>query len=322
MYSFDNRYYKKCLLHCPFIQNKTSKLDLSSIMLKFYVLLFCIWSQWGCRITSGKNITLFSVRAGVKKLANKAALWYVPCSLQNVDKILEVPPPKVTSELGHLDILWNKVASLTSPPFSSLSLKMQFVKISRRPPDSMFSISGYCQACLLNKWRCKMAAYKEWDPINTLINVYISSMLGFYQYKNQTSNRIFSHWTFKWDRTGSRSLTETPVGDCTHSSSISCFLFLSKVCQLRAGGGGQEALRGSEDREAGDQSQDRRGCSSSLQPRWHGRRSNIAARANAQKTEPSLPRVERKTATWNPSPHLLNVLMSLCKMPPWCLQIG
>lgn len=29
------------------------------------------------------------------KLANKAALWYVPCSLQNVEKIMEVPPIKV-----------------------------------------------------------------------------------------------------------------------------------------------------------------------------------------------------------------------------------
>lgn len=36
-----------------------------------------------------------SLTAGAKKLANKAALWYVPCSLQNVDKIMEVPPIKV-----------------------------------------------------------------------------------------------------------------------------------------------------------------------------------------------------------------------------------
>ncbi|XP_039656869.1 cytosolic acyl coenzyme A thioester hydrolase [Perca fluviatilis] len=31
---------------------------------------------------------------GAKKLANKAALWYVPCSLQNVEKIMDVPPIK------------------------------------------------------------------------------------------------------------------------------------------------------------------------------------------------------------------------------------
>ena len=34
--------------------------------------------------------------AGSKKLTNKAALWYVPCSLKNVDKILDVPPIKVS----------------------------------------------------------------------------------------------------------------------------------------------------------------------------------------------------------------------------------
>lgn len=38
-----------------------------------------------------------NILTGVKKLANRAALWYVPCSLQNVDKILEVPPPKYAS---------------------------------------------------------------------------------------------------------------------------------------------------------------------------------------------------------------------------------
>lgn len=36
-----------------------------------------------------------SCSAGAMKLANKAALWYVPCSLQNVEKIVEVPPIKV-----------------------------------------------------------------------------------------------------------------------------------------------------------------------------------------------------------------------------------
>ncbi|XP_024148249.1 cytosolic acyl coenzyme A thioester hydrolase isoform X2 [Oryzias melastigma] len=32
-----------------------------------------------------------NILTGGKKLANKAALWYVPCSLQNVNKIMEVP---------------------------------------------------------------------------------------------------------------------------------------------------------------------------------------------------------------------------------------
>ncbi|MBN3323305.1 BACH hydrolase, partial [Atractosteus spatula] len=35
---------------------------------------------------------------GVKKVTNKATLWYVPFSLQNVDKIIEVPPIEYTSQ--------------------------------------------------------------------------------------------------------------------------------------------------------------------------------------------------------------------------------
>ncbi|CAK6951196.1 cytosolic acyl coenzyme A thioester hydrolase isoform X2 [Scomber scombrus] len=39
-----------------------------------------------------------NILTGAKKLANKAALWYVPCSLKNVEKITEVPPIKYASE--------------------------------------------------------------------------------------------------------------------------------------------------------------------------------------------------------------------------------
>ncbi|XP_029363283.1 cytosolic acyl coenzyme A thioester hydrolase isoform X1 [Echeneis naucrates] len=39
-----------------------------------------------------------NILTGAKRLANKAALWYVPCSLQNVNKIMEVPPIKYVSE--------------------------------------------------------------------------------------------------------------------------------------------------------------------------------------------------------------------------------
>ncbi|XP_062247144.1 cytosolic acyl coenzyme A thioester hydrolase isoform X2 [Platichthys flesus] len=38
-----------------------------------------------------------NILTGTKKLANKAALWYVPCSLKNVDKIMEVPPIEYAS---------------------------------------------------------------------------------------------------------------------------------------------------------------------------------------------------------------------------------
>lgn len=36
-----------------------------------------------------------SVSAGAKKMASRAVLWYVPFSLQNVEKIMEVPPIEV-----------------------------------------------------------------------------------------------------------------------------------------------------------------------------------------------------------------------------------
>lgn len=42
-----------------------------------------------------RQLSLLSLDAGTMKLANKAALWYVPCSLQNVEKIMEVPPIQV-----------------------------------------------------------------------------------------------------------------------------------------------------------------------------------------------------------------------------------
>uniref|UniRef100_A0A8C5GZE0 palmitoyl-CoA hydrolase n=1 Tax=Gouania willdenowi TaxID=441366 RepID=A0A8C5GZE0_GOUWI len=38
-----------------------------------------------------------NILTGTKKLSNKAALWYVPCSLENVEKILDVPPIKYTN---------------------------------------------------------------------------------------------------------------------------------------------------------------------------------------------------------------------------------
>lgn len=41
------------------------------------------------------HVLLFS--EGVTKLTNKAALWYVPLSLEDVDRVLEVPPVVVRS---------------------------------------------------------------------------------------------------------------------------------------------------------------------------------------------------------------------------------
>uniref|UniRef100_A0A8C9AG30 palmitoyl-CoA hydrolase n=1 Tax=Prolemur simus TaxID=1328070 RepID=A0A8C9AG30_PROSS len=38
------------------------------------------------------NVMSENILTGIKKLTNKATLWYVPLSLKNVDKVLEVPP--------------------------------------------------------------------------------------------------------------------------------------------------------------------------------------------------------------------------------------
>ncbi|XP_056320267.1 cytosolic acyl coenzyme A thioester hydrolase [Danio aesculapii] len=43
------------------------------------------------------NVLAENIVTGAKKVTNKATLWYVPLSLQNVDKIIEVPPIEYSS---------------------------------------------------------------------------------------------------------------------------------------------------------------------------------------------------------------------------------
>ncbi|KAM4610330.1 cytosolic acyl coenzyme A thioester hydrolase [Polymixia lowei] len=43
------------------------------------------------------NVTAENILTGAKKLTNKATLWYVPCSLKNVNKIVAVPPIQYAS---------------------------------------------------------------------------------------------------------------------------------------------------------------------------------------------------------------------------------
>ncbi|XP_023697339.2 cytosolic acyl coenzyme A thioester hydrolase isoform X2 [Paramormyrops kingsleyae] len=44
------------------------------------------------------NVLAENILTGAKKVTNKATLWYVPFSLQNVDKIIEVPPIEYTNQ--------------------------------------------------------------------------------------------------------------------------------------------------------------------------------------------------------------------------------
>ena len=52
---------------------------------------------WSPCVTT--HVLLFFFSEGTKKLTNKATLWYVPLSLKNVDKVLEVPPVVVRRPL-------------------------------------------------------------------------------------------------------------------------------------------------------------------------------------------------------------------------------
>ncbi|XP_068454607.1 cytosolic acyl coenzyme A thioester hydrolase isoform X2 [Clinocottus analis] len=44
------------------------------------------------------KVTAENILTGAKKLTNKAALWYVPCSLKNVNKVMKVPPIKYADQ--------------------------------------------------------------------------------------------------------------------------------------------------------------------------------------------------------------------------------
>lgn len=71
-----------------------------------------------------QEFNLFSVTAGAKKLANKAALWYVPCSLQNVEKIMEVPAIKVRGNSVAVTFIYRSLAFHPISFFLSLSVSV------------------------------------------------------------------------------------------------------------------------------------------------------------------------------------------------------
>lgn len=52
--------------------------------------------------------------SGAKKVTNKATLWYVPFSLQNVDKIVEVPAIEVNKHFHIEKSFWKYVYSIDS----------------------------------------------------------------------------------------------------------------------------------------------------------------------------------------------------------------
>lgn len=76
------------------------------------------------------------------KLANKAALWYVPCSLQNVEKIMEVPPIKVECVENFAGFSFSLLSYFVFLPVALWSVFSWFgcLKEGKRQDDSIFFV--------------------------------------------------------------------------------------------------------------------------------------------------------------------------------------
>lgn len=87
-----------------------------------------------------------NILTGAKKLANKAGLWYVPCSLQNVDKIMEVPPIKYASaeqeEEGR--------KRYESQKMERLETKARIEEVVSLPPNPEQHTVGFSQSSLIH----------------------------------------------------------------------------------------------------------------------------------------------------------------------------
>lgn len=118
-----------------------------NLILEFFDFLIKV-HKMSCQI----NITLiFFCRwfPGAKKVTNKATLWYVPFSLQNVDKIIEVPP----IEVGNPFLPWYKPGWCCPKRFASASRACVSVRtdlhreqlLSLIPLDiSVVDLGGFC----------------------------------------------------------------------------------------------------------------------------------------------------------------------------------
>ena len=105
----------------------------------------------------------FFFSEGTKKLTNKATLWYVPLSLKNVDKVLEVPPvvvrrPPSTSLWGQMAEAWSSATqtSLESrrgwAPACQQEMPVEGVSLPGIFPDGNVS-EGWPRAARCPSWR-------------------------------------------------------------------------------------------------------------------------------------------------------------------------
>ncbi|XP_035513440.1 cytosolic acyl coenzyme A thioester hydrolase isoform X2 [Morone saxatilis] len=87
-----------------------------------------------------------NILTGNEKLANKAALWYVPCSLQNVDKIMEVPPIKYASEEQEEEGRKRYEAQ----KMDRLETKARIEEVVPPPPNQEQHTVGFSQSSLIH----------------------------------------------------------------------------------------------------------------------------------------------------------------------------
>ncbi|XP_040007751.1 cytosolic acyl coenzyme A thioester hydrolase isoform X2 [Xiphias gladius] len=87
-----------------------------------------------------------NILTGAKKLANKAALWYVPCSLKNVDKIMDVPPIKYASaEQGE-----EGRKRYEAQKMDRLETKARIEEVVSPPPNPEQHTVGFSQSSLIH----------------------------------------------------------------------------------------------------------------------------------------------------------------------------
>ncbi|XP_026222605.1 cytosolic acyl coenzyme A thioester hydrolase isoform X2 [Anabas testudineus] len=87
-----------------------------------------------------------NILTGAKKLANKAALWYVPFSLQTVDKIMEVPPIKYASE----DQEEEGRKRYEAQKMERLETKARTEEVLPPPPNTEQHTVGFSQSSLIH----------------------------------------------------------------------------------------------------------------------------------------------------------------------------
>nr|XP_020475692.1 cytosolic acyl coenzyme A thioester hydrolase isoform X2 [Monopterus albus] len=92
------------------------------------------------------NVMAENILTGAKKLSNKAALWYVPCSLQNVDKITKVPPIKYASE----DQEEEGRRRYEAQKMERLETKAKIEEVVPMPPNPEQYTVGFSQSSLIH----------------------------------------------------------------------------------------------------------------------------------------------------------------------------